>query len=155
MNNGFLHTARRFKANEHGNMMIEFALIVPILLMITAIVVELGFALHQENLLEKHVSAGAALAARANYPLSTSDRTTVTNMVRTGTVNGGNDLLPGWSTGGTLQISTQTYNLNGETVPYVNVSAQVPYMPLLPKLLGFLGFNNITLSTSHEEVFVS
>lgn len=141
--------------NEQGATLVEFALVTPLLLGVMAVIFELGAALHQSNLLEKQVMAGAMLAARGDYPLDNSDQARVTNFVRTGSVQGGSDLLEGWGqAGASLQIITQTYNLDGETVPYVQVSATVPYMPMMDDLLNFLGFNNFILNADHEEVFI-
>lgn len=145
----------RLRREENGAILVEFALVTPLILMIMATVLELGMALHQSNLLEKQVMAGASLAAHATYPLNAATTTRVTNLVRTGTVDGGSDLLEGWSeAGASLQITTQTYNLDGETVPYVQVSASVPYVAMMPGLLDFLGFNDFSMSTAHEEVFI-
>lgn len=145
----------RIRNNERGAILVEFALVTPLLLMIMAIILELGTALHQTNLLEKHVAAGAALAARADYPLDATATASVTNLVRTGSVSGGANLMEGWSDGAaSLSITTQTYNLDGETVPYVRVSASVPYVPMMQGLLDFLGFNDFIMSAEHEEVFI-
>lgn len=146
---------RRVGNNETGAILVEFALVTPLLLMIMATILELGVALHQANLLEKQVAAGAALAARSDYPLDAAATASVTNLVRTGSVDGGAVLMEGWSDGSAnLTITTQTYSLAGETVPYVRVSANVPYVPIMQGLLDFLGFNDFRLSAEHEEVFV-
>lgn len=146
---------RRVRQNEKGAILVEFALVTPLLLMTMAIVLELGAALHQTNLLEKQVAAGAALAARSDYPLTAAATTSVTNLVRTGSVSGGADLLDGWADGAaSLAITTQTYSLSGETVPYVRVSASVPYEPMMVGLLDFLGFDDFMMSAEHEEVFI-
>lgn len=148
--------ANSIRHNEQGATLVEFALVTPLLLGVMAIIFELGLAMHQSNLLEKQVMAGAMLAARGDYPLDNSVQTRVANLVRTGSVQeGGTDLLEGWGQeGASLQITTQTYNLDGETVPYVQVDATVPYMPMMDDLLNFLGFNNFTMNAEHEEVFV-
>lgn len=141
--------------NEQGATLVEFALVTPLLLGVMAIIFELGVALHQSNLLEKQVMAGAMLAARADYPLDNYAQTRVANLVRTGSVQGGTDLLEGWGEdSASLQITTQTYNLDGEAVPYVQVDATVPYMPMMDDLLNFLGFNNFVMNAEHEEVFI-
>lgn len=139
-----------------GAVLVEFALIMPIFLMIIAIVLELGLALHQENTLEKSIMAATGIASRSGYPINSATSIRVNNMAKTGNVNGGSYLMPGWGdAGSSLSITTSTYNLNGTTVPYVRVDATVPYQPLLPGLLDFLGFNNFNLSAAHEEVFIN
>jgi Flp pilus assembly protein TadG len=139
-----------------GAVLVEFALIMPIFLMIIAIVLELGLALHQENTLEKSIMAATGIASRSGYPINSATSLRVNNMAKTGNVNGGAYLMPGWEdSGSSLNITTSTYNLDGTIVPYVRVDATVPYQPLLPGLLDFLGFNNFNLTAAHEEVFIN
>lgn len=148
------HKAILLREDERGAILVEFALVLPLFLMLLAIVLEIGLALHQQNILEKSVSTAASIAAHSNYPLDSDSRTRAANMAKTGNVSGGTPLLAGWNESeASLQITTQTYDMDGTTVPYVTVDATVPYIPLLKGLLDFLGFNDFELHAAHEEVF--
>lgn len=150
-----LHIIKSLCREKQGAMLVEFALITPIILIVMAITLELGMALHQANVLEKHVMAGTSLAAHSDYPLDNTAVTRVTNLVRTGSINGGNDLLPGWNQAdASLQVTTQTYNLNGETVPYVRIEAEVPYVPMIKGIVDSWGTEDFVISAAHEEIFI-
>jgi Flp pilus assembly protein TadG len=159
----------RFWRNRDGNSTVEFALFMPLFLILMTGGLELGNAVRQATELEKSLRSGALYASRMMVPgavplLATADQTTVQNLVKTGGQAGTDPyLVPGWAdAGATLTIDTSlvhTFSSANATpldvnIPVVRLSAAVPYQPLLPGLFDFVGLNAITFQLSHEQAYV-
>lgn len=152
----------RFRRCERGVVAVEFALCVMVLLTIMLAILDLGYAMRQATLIEKGLRAGALYASMADQPLSAGDKTIVENLVKTATVDGtGSYLVDGWASGGTVTISETSYaltsadpSLSSTSLPVVEVSASVPFEPILAGLWDALGLSDITFNLSHEQAYV-
>lgn len=151
-----------FKCGK-GSAAVEFALYLPVLLLILVGVTEVGYAVAQSVMLEKSLRSGALYAARSNLPLSAETEAAVQNVVKKGNPDGtGNYLITGWNdAGATLTITINDYTLTAESsvlgsnqLPVITIDASVPYQPLLGNVMTLFGFGEITLALSHEQAHV-
>ncbi len=143
--------------DRRGSAVIEFALFMPIFLLVLIGVIEFGRVLAQTNAIEKGLRAGAMLAARSDYPLTTAQETRIQNIVKTGNVDG---TLPyvteGWEEAGAyMTIETDLFNSTGVVnLPVIRLEASVPYRPLLPGLMNTFGLDDLMITTAHEQARV-
>lgn len=140
-----------------GTAVVEFALGLPVLLLLVFGIVEVGRAYQQANAIERGLRAAALFAARTNLPLSSQDRQRVENLARTGTVEAGGTLLaPGWALAdAAIDIDTSaTYALGSTAVPLIRVTASVPFDPLFPNVLHFAGFDGYRIRLSQSQAYV-
>ena len=146
----------KLRADQDGMAAVEFALFLPVLLIIFVGVTEIGRALYQANSVEKGLRAGAHFAARSEFPLPAAVQTAAKNLVKTGDVNGGGSYVTeGWGkAGATLDITVGSYDLNGTPVPVVRLSAVVPFVPLLPGMNLIPGFAGHQFRLSHEQAYI-
>ena len=90
-----------------GNALIEFAFVLPLWLLLSTGMLEVGRGFYQTAQLEKSVRAGALYLARHSFPLSTATLAAAENLVKTGHVDGGDYTVSGWAkTGADLQITS-------------------------------------------------
>ncbi|MCH7692109.1 MAG: pilus assembly protein [Proteobacteria bacterium] len=141
-----------------GNAVVEFALVLPLLLLLFAGISEIGRAYYQANAVEKGLRAGALFAGRNDFPLTAQVRTMVANLVKTGTLDGsGPYLVSGWAdVNADLNIDdTLTFPVDATTtIPVVRVTATVPFDPLIPGMLTLVGLGDVTIQLSHEQAYV-
>ncbi len=81
----------------------------------------------------------------------------VANLVKTGTLDGsGPYLVSGWADVDTdLNIDdTITFPVDDTTIPVVRLTATVPFDPLMPGMLAFVGLGDVNIELSHEQAFV-
>ena len=134
---------------------VEFALLVPIILLTTAVIVELGRGLAQAQAVEKGLRGGVMVAARSSSPMTSAEKTVVKRMVMTGTVaTGGTPLVDGWTDTNSVVISETTTVVNGEDIEVVTLTATVPYVELLPGVAGMFGLADVTVKTVHAQVYI-
>ena len=145
----------RFTRDTNGNSAVEFALVLPVLLLAFVGLTEVGRAYYQADAIEKGLRAGALFAARSPS-LSGPTMTAVENLVKTGSLNGvGPYLVSGWGKSGSdLQITSSDFSLDGEAIPVVRLSATVPFDPMLPGLAAFVGLENFNMTLSHEQAYL-
>ena len=136
----FVSFARLWRDRE-GVSAVEFALMLPVLLLITAGMIDLGRALYQTNVIEKGLRAGAMYAARNDFPLTTSQQTEAQNIVKKGNRDGaGSYLVSGWSDSTSLSIFTTTEIVDGTPLPHeslVSVHRGVRKLAAVPFSDGF------------------
>ena len=151
-----LNWLNKVRRNDDGNAVVEFALIMPFLLLLFSGLTEIGRAYFQANAIEKGVRAAALYASRAATPLSASDKSIAENIARTGTIDGSGSLLAsGWAKpGASVTITTSDYDLDGTAIPVINVAAAVPLDPLIPELIAMAGLETFTINLSHEQAYV-
>ena len=139
-----------------GTGAVEFALTVPVLLMILAVALEGGNAFYQATTLATNLRAAALYAARSPLPLSSGTLTTVRNLVKTGAADGAGSAGPGaWSLpGASIEVTTASFDMSGTPLPMIRIAATVPYQPLVPGLFAMLGATALTISDSHEQAYV-
>ena len=148
----------RLTRDGRGNAVVEFALVLPLLLLLFAGISEIGRAYYQANAVEKGLRAGALFAGRNSFPLTAQVRTMVANLVKTGTLDGsGPYLVSGWAdVNADLNIDdTLTFPVDATTtIPVVRVTATVPFDPLIPGMLTLVGLGDVTIQLSHEQAYV-
>ena len=148
----------RATRDARGNAVVEFALVLPLLLLLLTGITEIGRAYYQANAVEKGLRAGALFAGRNSFPLTAQVRTMVTNLVKTGTLDGSCPyLVSGWAdVNADLNIDdTLTFPVDATTtIPVVRVTATVPFDPLIPGMLTLVGLGDVTIQLSHEQAYV-
>lgn len=144
--------------DARGNAVVEFAIVLPLLLLLLAGMTEIGRAYYQANAVEKGLRAGALFAGRNSFPLTAQVRTMVTNLVKTGTLDGsGAYLVSGWANvDADLNIDdTLTFPIDATTtIPVVRLTATIPFDPLMPGMLAFVGLGDVTIELSHEQAYI-
>lgn len=146
-----------FVRGERGAVLVELAFALPVLVLLFGGVVEMGRAYYCANAIERGLRAGALYAARAPFPLSASDQAITQNLVETGTMDGsGSPLVAGWSdTGASLKIDTsQVFTAGDEQIPVIKLTATVPFDPIFPSLLTWLGLGPTTIVLKHEQAWI-
>ncbi|SCA55722.1 hypothetical protein MTBPR1_120028 [Candidatus Terasakiella magnetica] len=146
----------KIRANEKGDTIVEFAAAVPLMLLLFIGFAELGRAFLQANAIEKGMRAGAVYAARIDNPTEIASKTVIENLVKTGTLDGsGAYLASGWAnSSSSLDVAQSYYNLNGDNVPVIRLSASVQFDPILPGLLDVIGMAGFSINLSHEQAYV-
>jgi len=156
--------------NERGATMVEFAVILPLLLMLFLGIAELGRALLFKQRLTQAVETGARYAARAFGSVDTTDCTTLTswdavggvvdrtkNMVAFGQVTGGvTAVIPGLDTDDVdvALLSPTVTGVGVVCVVQVEVNA-LPYQGIFgTSLIPLLNIDQPTLSATSEERYV-
>lgn len=141
----------KYEASQAGLATVEFALILPVLLILLLATAELGRALYQYNTLTKMVFDGARYLADNSLP-GTTQVISVTGAVNTAARNlvvygdtggGGAPLLTG------MTASDVTVTVIDAT--HVRVSAQYQYAPLMPILPLFgLSADDVAVPTGFQ-----
>jgi hypothetical protein len=147
-----LHTSRD---RQRGLAAIEFAIALPLIILIALAVTELGRGLYQYNTLTKAVRDGARyLSNVAVGPLGIVDIgplvSDTKNIVVYGDINGGTPVLPNFAPAD-VTVSTVDVPLPGGGISpnHVRVSATYTFTPLFPALssLGYSMLPAMTAST--------
>lgn len=146
----------RFRRDQKGVAVVEFGLFLPLLMLLLVGMAETGRVLYHTNAVEKGLRSGALYAARSEFPLSGDAKTAVENIVKTGNAAGSPPyLVSGWAKAGAdFDITTTDVFVDGEPLPVVHLDAVVPYDPLLPGMLSFLGLGDFKIRVSHEQAFL-
>lgn len=147
----------RFSRDERGTSVVEFALALPVLLLMASGFIEIGRAhLHAETV-EKSIRGAAEYAARNEFPLTAAAKTNIENLVRTGTVDGsGLNVVPGFDgADGVITITTASVDLGtGNAVPVVRIAATIPYRPVLSGLMAMAGLDTFSIEVSHDQPYI-
>jgi Flp pilus assembly protein TadG len=148
---GFVAYLRRLLRCKRGVAAVEFGLAAPVLLAALVPVADLGIAFSQQQQLRQAVQAGAQYAAIQSSWNANSSPAAIAGAVTAATPLSGVVVSPapyqqcgcpsGGVNGASSGITTATCGstcANGKTAgSYVVISAQLPYMPVLPySLLG-------------------
>jgi len=151
-----LNRLERFCDGERGNAVVEFALMMPFLLLLFSGLTEYGRAYFQANAIEKGLRAATLYAARVDTPLSAADTIIAENILKTGTADGsGEFLVSGWGQAGAgYTITTSSYDMDGVAVPVIRMEANVPFDPLVPEMVAFVGLDDFTITLAHEQAYV-
>lgn len=160
---------RHFHSNERGSAAAEFALILPMMLVLAFSFYEAGRVFWTYTI----VSASARDAARYGARLAitctsggvgsfddTTAPATIANLTRTGTLDGtGTPLVPGWTDNSTVTVTATPCVSNtggalkgrylGHTyIPTVKVTAAAPYGVMFGGLLGDLSIDTVSVSNA-------
>jgi Flp pilus assembly protein TadG len=154
--------------DRRGAAAAEMVLVMPFLLALMFGAAELGNYFFNEHILVKGVRDAAIFASRRDLTMydcaSGTVNPTVVNdakaLTRKGQFTGGVDRLPNWDNGATVFTVTVTcttiangttlggiYTANNGIVPYITVTAKVPYLSVGHQL----GFNATTLNLNASE----
>ena len=138
---------------ERGTAMIEFAIALPVLLLLLFATAELGRMIGQYNTLTKAVRNGVRYAASTAsggtfglVNITPAVRSAVANLVATGSATGtGTPLLPG--------LSAANVTVTDAGGGYVSVSASYTYQPMMGATLPTFGLGNpislaVTMNTA-------
>src|SRR3546814_15984205 len=122
---------------EGGHAALEFAFLIPMLLLILAVVLDLGRDLYSATAIEKGLRSAAIFAAQGDYPLTPATRNAATNLAKTGSPSGrAPDLVDGWSAeDATQQSVNRTYTVEETNCAIVQQEARVPYRTMLDGLI--------------------
>ena len=138
------------KQRQQGLAVVEFAIILPFVVLVAFAVAELGRGLYQYNTLNKAVRDGVRyLSDVAIQPGGTIDidsyRTQMKNLVVCGDIDGcssGSELLPGWSTDKVDAVAVPvTLISGGPTINHIEVTATYTFDPLFDALA--IGYSKI------------
>jgi hypothetical protein len=150
--------ARKLGLHTNGNRQrglaaMEFAIALPLIILIALAVTELGRGLYQYNTLTKAVRDGARhLSNVAVGPLGIVDITphigATQNIVVYGDIDGGTSVLPGLAPGD-VTVSAVAVPLPGGGISpnHVQVSATYTFTPLFPALSS-LGYSMVPAMTA-------
>lgn len=148
-----LRALARLRRDQGGVAAVEFALVLPVMVLLGVGLTEMGRVVNQATTLQKSLRAGAIYAARNEFPLTAAVITTTENLVKKGDPAGaGEYLVPGWSKAGAdFTLVTLDFDLDGTPLPVVRLTVKVPFVPMLPGLLPIPSFN---LVLKHEQAYV-
>ncbi|MES9858477.1 MAG: TadE/TadG family type IV pilus assembly protein [Sedimenticola sp.] len=162
---------------ERGAALIEFALVVPLLVMLVLGITELGHALFEHNTLQKAVSAGARYLGRSYDGLDTNDCSTGANW-STAVSRAGNLVLYGHIDGASTTTGDDSSVTNNGILPNVSsdmisvtlrtdsdtglcviqLAADVEYTPIFASIFdsgeGLLRLPSFSLYAAAEERFI-
>lgn len=145
------------RRDERGLAAVELAFLTPVLLAVLLIATDFGRLYYESALVERGLRAGALFAARTETPLSNADKTTAENLVKRGTVDTTAPyLVDGWSkTGASFTLQSSSYDVSGESLPVLTLTARVPFEPIFPTLFQYLGFNDdFVIQLTHVQSYV-
>ena len=142
--------------DRRGVSVVEFALCLPICLMVTVGLSEMARAWVQSLALHKGLEAGVRFAAQSALPLAGSALASAENLVKRGTLDPSAPfLLDHWSDGtARLTFTTRGFSTGGVTGQIIRAEASVPYGPIFPVTLPLLDFGGMRLSGAFEMVHV-
>lgn len=146
----------RLRDDVRGIAALEFAVALPLFLMVSAGLVDVGRGLSHAAGVERGLRAAAALAAQLPLPLSAASQALLTNIVKTGEPTGTAPLLAsGWAEpGAALTIEVVGRTVAGSPVTVIRLTASVPLVPLVPGWSGAIGLTGAKVSTVEEALHV-
>ncbi|WP_167730281.1 TadE family protein [Terasakiella sp. SH-1] len=136
--------------------MVEFAAIIPFMLLLFIGLTEMGRAFVQANAVEKAMRAAAVYAARVENPTALDTVAVIENLVKTGTADGtGHYLVSGWAQESSrLDIAQSYFDLGEASIPVIRLTASVPFNPMIPELATMVGLDDFNIVLSHEQAYV-
>lgn len=160
---------RPFHKDERGAAATEFALILPMMLILAFSVYEAGRVFWSYNIVQAATRDAARYGARLDITCAGStgtfndsaSTTAVQNLARTGTVDGtGDPLIPGWTNNSSVTVSLACVSktsgsvtfggrYDGQTsIPTVTVTAAAPYGMMFGGLFGDVAVDTISVSNA-------
>ncbi len=163
------HAFRGWASDSDGSAAVEFALVLPLLLLLGLGALELGRLFWDYHIASSSVRDAARYAARISFNCTTGldagVQQQVVNLTRTGTFNGqGPPLIAGWTNDSSVSV-TVTCNDNTNATPEIlqgpyQGMAQIPSITVaatVPYTLGFSGFGGgggvTSFKVSHQEAW--
>ena len=133
-------SVRAVRSNQQGTAVVEFAIVLPVLLLLLFSIVDIGRMLSQYNTLTvavrdacRYAASNAAVGSTGVLSITPQLQAAAGNLVSTGTIGGlSPPLLPGLSPADVIVADAG----NG----YISVTASYAYQPLLGARLPTFGF---------------
>ena len=162
---GRLDSLRTWLTGVSGVAAVEFALVLPLLMVLSFGFLEIGRLFWIYHIANASVRDAARYGARLSLSCQNGVSTmpnpqAVATLARTGTIDGSApDLVPGWSSGPPVLVRVGCVgnaNLRGAyagvtQIPVVTVTARVPFTPLFGGLIP--GMQIEGLNVSHQEAW--
>ena len=160
------HRSTNWLKGAEGSSATEFALVLPLLLLLLVAFFEVGRLLWSYNVVSSSVRDASRYAARLSMTCAGfangGDMAIVQRLARTGTVDaGGTPVLPDWTVDGSVQVTFGCVNnassaylglYDGMTqIPTVTVFATAPYSAGMSRYLP--GFTFTQIKARHSQVW--
>jgi hypothetical protein len=157
--------SKRFNRSGSGAAGVEFALVLPLLVILAFGAVEMGRMLWHHEIITKSVRNGVRYLTRvpvtctavgSGGTFSSADTDAAINLVKTGTTASGTPILEAYDSA-TFDIEVDCVDaaaagLSGGTyMPIVRMTAEVPYSDFF---IGMIGLDDATFTVTHEELNV-
>lgn len=144
---------RRLARDEEGAALVEFAIIVPVMLILLLGTAEIGRAVWYHHIVNEGIRDGVRYLAR--MPLTATFIDQSKNMVLTGSPVGGSPRLAYWTDPTTINVAVTNVDNSAGTyrgpdpLPVITMTATVPFS--FP-LLNFLGIGpTITVTVADQQ----
>ena len=141
----------RTSNQQHGQSVLEFAMVLPLLLLIVFGIIEFGRAYYQYNTLTKAIRDGARYMSKHVY--SATYETSTKNLVVYGNTFGtGTPILPGLTTARIVVTPAPSGATLASPPDWLTVSVNAyPFSSLVP---SFIPMSNVTFSPSIQMRFM-
>lgn len=157
--------SKRIGRDGSGAAGVEFALVLPLLVVLAFGAIEMGRMLWQHEIITKGVRDGTRYLTRVPVSctapgpggtFSVGQVQAAENLVKSGTITAGTPILPAYDSATfTIEVDCRdaaALGLSGGTyLPVVRMIAEVPY---LDYFIGVLGIGDVTFTVTHEETNV-
>jgi len=150
----------RLRRDRKGVAAVEFALAAPLFIALMLILIEGARLYYSKNQLEQGTRAAATWAARTKDTATASSAATeevLAKLIRYGVYKPAYTdedftLLPPITTAHT---TVTLNNVGSATLPTsVTVEVDVPYQPLIPDMVNWVGVENLRLKSRAEQAFI-
>jgi len=145
----------QFMFDPSGSVLVEFAMVLPMLLALACGIAEFGYQLYGYELIESGLRDGARYLSHLNYPVGAINVTAAQQLAVYGQIGGTTKRVDWWNTSdvtvtfNAVANSTGTYR-GASTIYVAHVGTSVTYTGL--GLLSYLGLpSSMTLTFYHEE----
>ncbi|HYH17747.1 MAG TPA: TadE family protein [Azospirillum sp.] len=149
----------RIRRDRRGSVIVEAAMVLPMVMVLLCGLVEMGRALQHQHTLTESVREAARYLARVPLacpaggdPNWATARSNAQHLAATGRVSGGQPLVTGWTDASFTIADPVCETWSGRAVQLITVSANVPYGDL--GLLQVLGLDAVRLGASHQQVHI-
>lgn len=164
------HNLKTLLGNTEGAVLVEFAILAPVLVVLALGAAEIGRAIQHHHTVEKSARDAARYLSRVPAScgggVSAAHEATAKNLAWTGYATGATPLLSYWQDPGTNTTITVTVdcfandtgtilnrvNSSSDSIPLITVSIDVPYQDI--GFLGLLGVTAFSLAGAHSEVSI-
>ncbi len=172
----YIRMINALRKARSGAAFVEYAIALPIFVLLLLGVAEVGRAIHHYHIINKALRDSTrylgrvpvtcpAVGTAAGSVDNAGNETTATNLAMTGSINGGSNLIDYWTDATTITIEDDCLdnsagaNLCGleacfgnPILPVVRMRADVVYQDL--GFLSGLGLGQLTFNADHEEVSI-
>lgn len=134
---------------QHGLVVVELVITLPLVLLIMLATAELGRAIYQYTTLTKAVEAGSRYYASAALDISITDATkeaTTENLIVFGSPIAGTSVLPGFAVSDVTEVA---FEPAGAPIDHVRVSADYDYAPFISGIPILGSIASFTMTATH------